>query len=83
MRESLIEGEREEARLRVSSKKQGDGGTAVSKIPNSKRRAGELDEEEKLEQEQAVEMREYKYWRSQRQQEHMSLRDERDKRRFN
>ena len=55
----------------------------MSKIPNSKRRAGELDEEEKLEQEQAVEMREYKYWRSQRQQEHMSLRDERDKRRFN
>jgi len=55
----------------------------VSKIPNSRRGAGVLDEEEKLEQEQAVERREYKYWRSQRQQKHMSLRDERDKRRFN
>lgn len=34
---------------RVSSKKQGDRGTTVSKTPNSRRRAGELDEEEKLE----------------------------------
>lgn len=52
-------------------------------MPNSRRRAGELDEEEKLEQEQAVEMRECKYWRSQRQQEPMSLSNERFKRRFN
>lgn len=34
---------------RVSSKKQGARGTTVSKVPNSRRRAGGVDEEEKLE----------------------------------